>query len=98
MRFVQMKFQAMRSSEIERRMQIALMANSYQEQREREKAEEDLLLDTIKKDPIATLFLKAFVLVQQERSGFMAEIENTNNAAESIEYRISRSWKYLNGK
>ena len=84
-----MKFQAMQSSENERRMQIALMTNSHQEQREREKAEEDRLLDTIKKDPIATLFLKAFVLVQQERSGFMAEIENTNCAAESIEHRIS---------
>ncbi len=53
--------------------------------RQQEKAEEQILLDAIKNDSVALAFLKAFVMIVQERSGFMAQIEDTNNSLYSME-------------
>ncbi len=48
-------------------------------ERVEEKAEEQTLLDYLRCDPIALAFVKAFVMVYQERSGYIAQIEDLNN-------------------
>jgi len=52
---------------------------------QQEKAEEQMLFDVIKEDPIAILMLKAYIKIQQERTGFTAQIEDANNSLYSME-------------
>jgi hypothetical protein len=63
-------------------------------QREREqaeeKAEEQALFDAIKNDPVAINLLKAFLMINQERSVFQERLEDYDQTMYSMEERWSR--------
>lgn len=89
------EFQDMWHHEQELRVKDDERATKRQQYQDQGKAEEENLLDSIKYDPIAMLLLKALVLVHQEQSGFMAQIEGVNFAVENDKNRMNERLKNL---
>lgn len=65
-------------------------ARARAEQQAKEKAEEQALFDAVKNDPILVQLLKAFILIQDERSGFESQLQEADESLYSMENRWSR--------
>ncbi len=76
--------------EADRQARDNLTAIRIELRHQEEKAEEQILLDMLKSDPVAIAMLKAYMMLQQERNSFTAQIEDANNSLYSMEDYWSR--------
>ena len=88
-KYVEQQERGAREAEAEERREAASWERS-EAKREEEKAEEQALFDALKNDPAAVALMKAFLFIQQERSGFEAQINDANDSIVSMEGFWSR--------
>jgi len=75
--------------EKEREDQAIESGRQHKLREEKQKAEQQYLFDAIKSDPVAIHFLKAFVLLRDERSYFEERLYDADETISSIENRWS---------